>query len=84
MAVIGNLIGLNVKSGGAGRRFFVKDSLDGNETRVHCRARLMSLTLTTDLLTRNTAGVVIVPRDCRMGWPVAINYSTTGKQEEQG
>jgi hypothetical protein len=44
----------------------------------------MSLTLTTNLLTRNTAAVVIVPRDSRMRWQVAKNYSTTGKQEERG
>ena len=44
----------------------------------------MSLTLTTDLLKRNTAGVVIVPRNFRTRWQVAGNYSTTRKQEEPG
>ena len=44
----------------------------------------MSLTLTTDGLTRNTAGVVIVPRNCRMRWLVVMTYSRTGKQEEPG
>jgi len=41
----------------------------------------MSLTLTTDILTRNAAVVVIVPRR-RTSWPVAMNYSPTGEQEE--
>ena len=62
----------------------LKVSLDANHDRVHCRACLMSFTLTTDFLTRNTAGVVIVPRNSRMRWQVAKNYGTTGKQEEHG
>ena len=62
----------------------LKVSLDANHSRVHRRARLMSLTLTINLLTRNSAVVVIVPRDSRMRWQVAKNYSTTGEQEEPG
>jgi hypothetical protein len=34
----------------------------------------MSFTLTTDILTRNYAAVVIVPRQRRAFWPIALDY----------
>jgi len=43
----------------------------------------MGTALTTQILTRDIADVVIVPRDHRMSWQVAKNYSPTGGQEEQ-
>jgi hypothetical protein len=42
----------------------------------------MSLTLTTGILTRDTAPVVVVLRQRRASWQVAMNYSATGEQEE--
>jgi hypothetical protein len=44
----------------------------------------MKAALTTQTLTRNLAGVVIVRRDCGMSWPTTKNYPSTGRQEEQG
>jgi len=43
----------------------------------------MRTALTTEILMRGIAGIVIVPRDHRMSWQVAKNYSSTGGQEEQ-
>ncbi|HEX5222101.1 MAG TPA: hypothetical protein VFZ59_21235 [Verrucomicrobiae bacterium] len=42
----------------------------------------MSLTLTTDIVTRNTAPVVVVLRQRRASWQVAMDYSPTGGQEK--
>jgi hypothetical protein len=44
----------------------------------------MKAALTTQTLTRDFAGVVIVRRDHRMSWQVTKNYPSTGTQEEQG
>jgi hypothetical protein len=43
----------------------------------------MRTALTNEILTRGIAWAVIVPRDQRMSWQVAKNYSSTGGQEEQ-
>lgn len=60
----------------------VNVSLDPKRGQVHCRRRLMSATLTARLLTRAIAGMVIVPRRCRMSWQVTKNYPIIGGQEE--
>jgi len=42
----------------------------------------MTATLTTRLQTRTIAGLVIVPRRCRMSWQMTRNYPIISGQEE--
>jgi hypothetical protein len=43
----------------------------------------MRTALTNQLLTRDFAGVVMVPRGRRMSWQIAKKYQLAGKQEER-
>jgi len=43
----------------------------------------MRAALTTQVLTRAIARVVIVPRGCRSSWQITKNYPPTGTQEER-
>jgi hypothetical protein len=57
--------------------------LDRNRGRAHCRRQFMVTTLTTQLLTRASARVAIVPRGRGMSWQITKNYPLTGPQEKK-